>query len=190
MQSHNTFPERINGDAVLLITAHRDATPDHPRPTIGIARSKNVSDFWNPEFWIEWHSHLQDHAFPDVCRVDSDHMEVGATPILTEQGWLFIYSHIQNYYDEHKRLFGIEALLLDRNDPLKILAKTQFPFLVPEESYERYGIVSNIVFPSGALLRAIVCKSFTGLRIQFVRQRSCHFLIFCRACDLKNAIPS
>jgi predicted GH43/DUF377 family glycosyl hydrolase len=144
------FPERIDGDAVLLITAHTDFTEEHPRPTIGIARSKNVEDFWNPEFWIEWHAHLNDNAFPDVRRADSDHMEVGATPLLTDRGWLLIYSHIQNYYDPNRRIFGIEALLLDRNDPKKILFKTEFPFLVPEESYERYGLVSNIVFPSGA----------------------------------------
>ncbi len=152
------FPERINGEAVLLITAHTDFTEDHPRPTIGIAKSKNVEDFWNPAFWIEWHAHLEEHAFPDVRRTDSDHIEIGATPVLTEQGWLLIYSHIQNYYDEHRRIFGVEALLLDRDTPEKILLKTEFPFLVPEESYERYGIVSDIVFPTSAIV--------TGDRLQ------------------------
>jgi predicted GH43/DUF377 family glycosyl hydrolase len=146
------FPDRINGEAVLIITAHTDWTAEHPRPTIAIARSKNVEDFWKPEFWNEWHAHLADYAFPDVRRHDTEHMEVGATPLLTEYGWLLVYSHIQNYYDEHNRIFGIEALLLDRDDPRHILAKTAFPFLVPEEFYERYGIVSNIAFPSGALL--------------------------------------
>jgi predicted GH43/DUF377 family glycosyl hydrolase len=156
------FPERINGEAVLLITAHTDRTDEYPFPTIGIARSKNIEDFWDPKFWIEWHLHLSDHAFPDVRRGDHDHMEVGATPLLTEHGWLVVYSHIQHYYDEHKRIFGIEALLLDRNDPLKILAKTEFPFLVPEESYERYGIVSNIVFPTGAHLTGDTLHVYYG----------------------------
>jgi beta-1,2-mannobiose phosphorylase / 1,2-beta-oligomannan phosphorylase len=156
------FPERINGDAVLLITAHTDRTDDHPFPTIGIARSKNVSDFWDPAFWIEWHNHLSDHAFPDVRRGDHDHMEVGATPLLIEQGWLVVYSHIQHYYDESRRIFGVEALLLDRNDPLKIIAKTEFPFLVPEESYERYGLVSNIVFPTGAHLKGDTLNVYYG----------------------------
>ncbi len=144
------FPERINGEAVLLITAHTDFTEEYPRPTIGIARSKNMEDFWDPKFWIEWHTHLSDHAFPDVRRTDTEHMEIGAVPLLTEKGWLLIYSHIQKYYDEPNRIFGIEALLLDRNDPQKIISRTEFPFLVPEESYERYGLVSNIVFPTGA----------------------------------------
>lgn len=147
------FPERIGGDAVLLLTAHTDRTDEHPFPTIGIARSKNIENFWNPEFWNEWHAHLSSHAFPDVRRADTEHMEIGAAPLLTPEGWLLIYSHIQNYYDEHTRLFGVEAVLLDRHDPAKIIAKTEFPFLVPEESYEKYGVVSNVVFPTGATLQ-------------------------------------
>ena len=156
------FPERIDGDAVLILTAHTDQTADHPHPTIAIARSKNIEDFWNADFWSEWHAHLSDHSFPDVRRADSEHMEVGATPILTKQGWLLIYSHIQNYYNESARIFGIEALLLDREDPKRILARTEFPFLVPEESYERYGLVSNIVFPSGAHLDGDVLTVYYG----------------------------
>ena len=58
-------------------------------------------------------------------------MEVGAAPILIDKGWLLVYSHVQNYYDEHNRIFGVEALLLDREDPKRVLAKTEFPFLVP-----------------------------------------------------------
>lgn len=143
------FPERVNGDAVLLITAHTDRTDDYPYPTIGIARSKNIEDFWNADFWNEWHANLEEHALPDVRRSDGDHMEIAATPVLIDAGWLLIYSHIQHYYDESRRIFGVEALLLDRDDPQRIIAKTDMPFLVPEESYERYGIVSNIVFPTG-----------------------------------------
>ena len=156
------FPERINGEAVLLITAHTDFTEEYPRPVIGIAKSKNIEDFWNPQFWIEWHAHLHDHAFPDVRRADSEHMEIGATPLLTNKGWLLIYSHIQNYYDEAHRIFGIEALLLDRDSPERIIAKTEFPFLVPEESYERYGIVSNVVFPTGVTLFGDRLQIFYG----------------------------
>ncbi len=156
------LPERINGDAVLILTAHTDWTEDHPRPTIGIARSKNIEDFWKPEFWHEWHDHLPEHAIPDVRRADTDHVEVAAAPILTDNGWLLIYSHIQNYYDEHNRIFGVEALLLDRNEPQKILAKTVFPFLVPEESYERYGIVSNVVFPTSVSHNGDVITIYYG----------------------------
>lgn len=146
------FPERVNGDAVLLLTAHTDHTDEHPRPTIGIARAKNVEDFWSEEYWKEWHDHMGDHALPDVRRADSEHMEIAATPVKVANGWLLIYSHIQDYYDEPRRLFGVEALLLDADDPMQIRALTRYPFMVPEASYEKYGLVANVVFPTGVVV--------------------------------------
>jgi predicted GH43/DUF377 family glycosyl hydrolase len=148
------FPERVAGDAVLLFTAHTDYTDEYPRPTIALARSRHVEDFWDPAFWKRFHDELPRHALPELRRSDTDHIEVGAAPIETEHGWLLIYSHITDYYDESKRRFGIEAALLDRNDPQKIVGRTEFPFLVPEAPYERYGAVPNIAFPSGA----VVCE--------------------------------
>lgn len=145
------FPEKVGGEYFAIITAHTDYTDDHPRPTIGIARAKSIEEFWNPEFWNAWHGDLSAHALDDLRRSDADHVEVGAPPILTEHGWLLIYSYIQHYYDEHKRTFGIEAVLLEKNDPRKVISRT-YPFLVPEEIYERYGVVSNIVFPTSAIV--------------------------------------
>ncbi len=145
------FPERIDGDVVMLLTAHTDWTKDHPRPTIALARAKQVVDFFNPEYWREWHDHLADHALSKMCRGDGDHVEVGASPLLTEKGWLLIYSYIQNYYDEQKRTFSIEAALLDRNDPQKMISRTE-SILVPQEFYEQYGLVPNIVFPTSATI--------------------------------------
>lgn len=145
------FPEKINNEYVALVTAHTDFTPEHPRPTIGIARTNAIENFWNPEFWHAWHADLASHAVDDLRRSDQDHVEVGASPILTKHGWLLIYSYIQQYYDEHKRTFGIEAVLLDAKDPRKVLSRT-YPFLVPEEIYERYGVISNVVFPTSVLV--------------------------------------
>ncbi len=156
------FPERINGDIVLLITAHTDYTSDHPRPTIGFARAKKMEEFWNPEFWNHWHDHMQANALPDLRRSDQEHMEVGAPPILTERGWVLIYSYIQNYYDEHHRVFGVEAALLDKNDPQKIIGRT-YPFLVPEEIYEEYGIVPDVVFPTSVSIRTEASDEFIDL---------------------------
>lgn len=141
------FPERVDGDVVLLLTAHTDWTSDHPRPTIALARAKNVSDFFDSGFWNEWHAHLEDHALPELRLFDSDHVEVGASPLLTELGWLVIYSYIQDYYDEHKRTFTIEAAILDKKDPRKLVSRTA-PMLVPQEIYEQYGMVPRIVFPT------------------------------------------
>ncbi|MBU6490714.1 hypothetical protein KGQ25_00910 [Patescibacteria group bacterium] len=143
------FPERVQGDVVLLLTAHTDWTAEHPRPTIALARAKQIEDFFDPEYWRRWHERLADHALPEMRRNDGDHIEVGGAPIKTEKGWLLVYSYIHDYYDEHKRIFSVEAALLEVNDSQRIISRTK-SFLVPEEIYERYGIVPNIVFPTGA----------------------------------------
>lgn len=145
------FPSRINGEIVMLITAHTDYTPEHPRPTIGFARAKKMEEFWDPQYWERWHERMKENALPELRRSDGEHMEVGAAPILTERGWVLIYSYIQNYYDERRRIFGVEAALLDKDNPQQIIGRT-YPFLVPEEIYEEYGIVPGVAFPSSATL--------------------------------------
>ena len=147
------FPERINGDIVLLLTAHTDWTSEHPKPTIALARAKRIEDFFEPEYWNRWHNTLSEQAIPELRKSDSDHVEVGASPLLTPHGWLLIYSYIQNYYDEHRRIFTIEAALLKRDDPQKLTSRTE-SLLVPQEFYEQYGLVPNIVFPTSATIGA------------------------------------
>jgi beta-1,2-mannobiose phosphorylase / 1,2-beta-oligomannan phosphorylase len=145
------FPERIDGDIVLLLTVHTDWTSEHPRPTIALARAKKIEDFFDPNYWNEWHAHLADHALPELRVADGDHVEVGASPLLTEKGWLLIFSYIQDYYNEHNRIFSIEAALLDAKDPQKLISRTK-PILVPQEFYEEYGLVPHVVFPSSATI--------------------------------------
>ncbi|MDE1919577.1 MAG: hypothetical protein KGH56_02640 [Patescibacteria group bacterium] len=143
------FPERINGEVVLLLTAHTDWTAEHPRPTIALARAKRVEDFFNEEYWRNWHDHLAEHALPELRRVDEDHIEAGAAPLKTEGGWLLIYSYIQDYYNERARTFSVEAALFELGNPQKLISRTE-SILVPQEIYEEYGLVPHIVFPSSA----------------------------------------
>ena len=143
------FPERVNGEVVLLLTAHTDWTDAYPRPTIALARAKRIEDFYEESYWDAWHDELPTHAIPDLKRSDRDHIEVGAPPIMTEKGWLLIYSYIVDYYDEHKRTFTVEAALLDKDDPQKLISRS-YPFMIPQEIYEVYGLVPDIVFPTGA----------------------------------------
>lgn len=143
------FPERVNGDIVMILTAHTDYTPEHPRPTIGFARAKKMEDFFDEGYWRQWHERLAENALPELRRDDHDHIEVGASPFLTEHGWLLIYSYIQNFYDESKRIFSVEAAILEKDDPQKLISRTE-SFLVPQEFYEEYGLVPHIVFPTSA----------------------------------------
>ncbi len=164
------FPERINGKICVLLTANTDLPPSK----IAYAMVDNMSDLWNEDFWHNWYEHVDDFRLLGIHRHKTDHIELGAAPIKTNQGWLLIYSHIQNYFDEKNRIFGIEALLLDKDNPSKIIAKTTSPILVPEEVYERGGNfehgsnTSNIVFPTGAILEKDILRIFYGAADTFV----------------------
>lgn len=141
------FPEKIGGKFAAILTANTDRPPS----TIGLALFDRPEDMWSEAYWEKWYSDLSSHEIP-LQRNETEHVEIGAPPIRVPEGWLLVYSHIRNYFTERK-IFGIEAVLLDVNDPRKILARTDAPLLVPEEEYELYGKIPNIVFPSGALLR-------------------------------------
>lgn len=144
------FPERINGKITVIFSAHTDMPP----AKISIAQFDKIEQLWDESFWEEWVKNIDLHTV-DFRRNPYDHLEVGTPPIRTKYGWLLIYSHIQNYFsspDNLDRIFGIEALLLDINDPTKIRGRTRGPILAPEESYEMSGYVSNVIFPTGALV--------------------------------------
>src|SRR3989344_735061 len=141
------FPERINGKVTAILTAHTDEPP----AKIAIVQCEHIEQLWDISFWEEWHAKLNEHVI-NPLRFDHDHVEVGSQPLKTKDGWLLFYSYIQNYFGGGERVFGIEAMLLDLKNPLQIVGKTKGPIMVPEDIYEKYGIVPNIVFPSGALL--------------------------------------
>lgn len=142
------FPERINNQYVALLTFNTDLPPAH----IGLAVFDKLDDIWSPSYWQEWYRQAASHTLP-IERINSDQIEVGATPILLPEGWLVIYAHIRHYPTPEKRIFGIEALLLDRNDPAKIIARTQDFLMQAEEQYETQGMINQVVFPSGAMIK-------------------------------------
>ena len=69
----------------------------------------------------------------------------GSPPIRTKKGWLIIYHGVSV-----DKVYRAGAALLDLENPTKILGRTKSPILEPNENYERYGDVDNVVFPSGA----------------------------------------
>lgn len=141
------FPQKIQGKYAALLTANTDIPPAR----ISIALFDKIEDLWSQEYWRSWYQQLDTHTIP-LQRMNSDQLEVGAVPILTEYGWLVVYSHIQHYYTHEYRLFGIEAVLLDKDNPQKIIGRINKPILTPQEKYETQGNVPDVVFPSGALI--------------------------------------
>ena len=140
------FPEKINGKMAALITINTDIPP----AKIALAMFEKETDIWSPYFWEEWYDNANEHIIP-LLRDLRDQIELGSPPIKTKDGWLVIYSYIGNYMS-HDKHFGIEAVLLDLDDPRIVIGRTDYSLLNPEQDYELKGDVANIVFPSGALI--------------------------------------
>ena len=140
------FPEKISGKYTAILTADTDKPPSK----IAIAKFDSISDLWDRSFWENWYKDLAKYTLP-LQRRSQDQVEVGLGPIKTDKGWVAVYSYIQNYYLPN-RIFGVEAVLLDLDDPLLILGKTNGPFMVPQTYFEKHGMIPNVIFPSGGIV--------------------------------------
>lgn len=78
---------------------------------------------------------------------DSARVGAGAAPIKTEEGWLEIYHGA----DHHDR-YCLGALLLDLDDPTRVIARSFDPIMEPDFDYEQEGFYGNVVFTNGYLL--------------------------------------
>jgi predicted GH43/DUF377 family glycosyl hydrolase len=153
------FPERIADKITFILTAD----PDSNHSQIAFGYADKISDLWRDEFWKKWYAEIDLHSI-NIKRKDYDHVEIGATPLKIADGWLLVYSYIQNYFShqEGPLTFGIEALILDESNPHTILDRTRGSFLSPEAMYERLGNVAEVVFPSGALIEKNILHIYYG----------------------------
>lgn len=77
----------------------------------------------------------------------------GPPPLRVPEGWLVIHHGVTGVLDsafaqQQKVNYAAGALLLDADDPSRVIARTPEPLLAPETEEERSGIVPNVVFPT------------------------------------------
>lgn len=82
---------------------------------------------------------------PRINTWDSFRVGICAPPLKTKYGWLLLYHGISKSHNTYR----IGATLLDLHDPAIVLSRTADPIFEPEESYEKVGLMSNVVFPCG-----------------------------------------
>jgi predicted GH43/DUF377 family glycosyl hydrolase len=127
------FPEKVGGYYYAL---HRPGG-GLVGPGIWIARSPDL---------IHWggHSHL---LSPRRGKWDQSRVGCGSAPIKTEKGWLAIcHGAIDNPV-----AYCLSLLLLDLEDPTKVLAYSNEPFMRAEAPYEHAGYLPNVIFQCGHL---------------------------------------
>jgi len=128
------FSEKIGGKYFAL---HRPSSVQIGGNYIWLAESPDL---------VHWGGHRCIAATRpgswDCARVGA-----GAAPIRTTAGWLEIYHGADA---EHRYRLG--AMLLDIEEPWKVLARTRQPIMEPVADYERTGFFGNVVFTNGHLV--------------------------------------
>jgi beta-1,2-mannobiose phosphorylase / 1,2-beta-oligomannan phosphorylase len=79
---------------------------------------------------------------------DSRKVGLSTPPIKTKAGWLMLYHGVSDH-----GTYRVGAVLLKLDDPQSVLARTTDHIFEPVEEYEKVGIVPNVVFPCGVVLR-------------------------------------
>lgn len=139
------FPEKINGkylrmDRPNLSTLEGGVTSGS---TIWLSSSDDLLS-WQPEKpLIEGRLHYWDE------RIGS-----GPPPVKTAKGWVHVYHGIAEHFGSSVIYQG-GVILLDLQDPTKVLARSRYNILEPREIYELTGQVPNVCFPSGMIVEDI-----------------------------------
>ena len=95
------------------------------------------------ETWIEEYRWIT----PKKGCWDSVKIGIAAPPIKTKEGWILLYHGV-----DEEATYRVGAVLLSPKNPLEIIARTDEPVFEPEETYEKTGLVNNVVFPCGAVV--------------------------------------
>src|SRR5258708_6931409 len=77
-------------------------------------------------------------------RFDSRVAEPGPPPFVTQKGIVLIYNGADD-----KLVYRTGIAIFDRNDPRKLLWRSDDPVFVPEKAWEKTGQVPNVVFVEG-----------------------------------------
>jgi predicted GH43/DUF377 family glycosyl hydrolase len=131
------FPERIDGQYVAL---HRpNAATPFCRPEMWVARSPDL---------IHWGRHECLHG--GGAEWETGRVGAGTPPVRVDSGWLEIYhGNRQPTRPGEVGTYATGVLLLDPNDPARVLRRTATSIFEPTADFERHGFVPDVVFPTG-----------------------------------------
>ncbi len=130
------FPEKIDGRYPVI-----------HRPANWVGHGYNTS---GPAIWFAWMDSLDgkmvEHKLVMQAEAEWEGEKLGAgpPPIKTDAGWLLIYHGV-----DKNSVYRAGVALLDLKEPWLVIARSPRPILEPEENYEKFGDVPNVVFPEG-----------------------------------------
>ena len=121
------FPRKVNGQHLALCRSDGEST--------SLARSKD-GHVWSEPILLQGPSASWEMLQVGNC----------GPPIETDRGWLVLTHGVGPM-----RVYSIGALLLDLDDPTRVIGRSKQPLLYPA-SGEHDGYVSNVVYSCGALV--------------------------------------
>lgn len=126
------FPERVGGRYVAMT---------RPMPQ----SFSRIFGIWvaSSDDLMKWGGH-QTLALPRWGYWDELRTGASAVPFKTEHGWLELYHGV-----DRNTTYAMGALLLDPDDPTRVIARSPAPILEPTEPYERMGLFNDTVFSCG-----------------------------------------
>lgn len=133
------FPRKIGGRFAMLRRPLTHVGPEHGTEA--------------PAMWISYSDDLKEWSEPELLAGpqrawEGKKMGAAAPPIETSEGWLTTYHAV-----DRDSVYRMGLMLLDAEDPSRVLARTAEPVLEPREYYERFGaVIPNVIFPTGNVL--------------------------------------
>jgi predicted GH43/DUF377 family glycosyl hydrolase len=165
------LPHRIDGRWVLL---HRPKTQfGGGHGEIHLSRSDDLVSWSAPEQVLQ----PRQGAWWDSLRIG-----IGPPPIRTEHGWLLIYHGVKETIAGD--IYRVGLVLLDLDEPTRILHRLPTWILAPLEPYERTGDVPNVVFPCGV----VHDEASDDVRLYYGAADSSICLATARLSDLLDAV--
>lgn len=135
------FPEKIGGKFVLL---------RRPEEYVGEAYGTEKAAMWitYSEDLIHWE---EPKLLATAGNLSWESRKTGGStpPVRTDKGWLVLYHGV-----DEDIVYRVGAMLLDLEQPEKIIARTQNFIMEPEMYYEKFGFqIPNVIFPTGNVVK-------------------------------------
>lgn len=138
------FPQKINGRYYAL---NRPLSTEYGQKDMWISESPDL---------VCWGNHKRLMGTREGYW-DNGRIGAGSVPVIIKEGWLEIYHGASK---ENRYCLG--AVLLDREEPYKIIARSEKPIMEPTADYELNGYLSNVIFTCGLLYEEDRIKIYYG----------------------------
>jgi predicted GH43/DUF377 family glycosyl hydrolase len=142
MRNGVLFPEKVNGKYLRMDRPNRSVLENGPTSgsTIWLSESDDLLNWKSLKPLINGRFHYWDEFIGS-----------GPPPVKTHEGWLHVYHGIAGHFGS-TNIYQAGVILLDLNDPSKVIGRSRGNILEPRELYELVGQVPNVVFPSGMIV--------------------------------------